>query len=355
MTPELKHKIILFGTLSILAVALLVTLAVPAMAAPPGGKPQGGPGVLPSKDFATLPGILTASGTSITVTKNSSSSVTWSGPAGAAVTIVYNNNGGKNVVQGIMLNPPAQAGATPKIPPKIPPNMNIATVQGTLTASGTGIIITETTVNLNGPESAPVAIIYNSSTDAVQGIMLKRPGQPNVPPRPRPNQNFAAVLGTLTVTGTSIDITPNSASSITWSGPSSAAVTIVYSTINGMNVVRGIMLNWPGQAGVAPKIPPNRNIAIVQGTLTATGTGITITTSVALGGPQNAAVTIIYNKSGGTNVVQGIMLKGLGRFPFPPKYQPNKNSNSLNNNRPLGPMGSFGQQGINWIRAHMPR
>jgi hypothetical protein len=311
------NKLVKTAIFLLVVVGLLVTLALPALAAPPDGKTQGRPGILPPQKMAAADGILKAAGANITVTLNSSASINWSGPANAAVTIIYDRN--TRVVQGIMWALPKM----PNAPPRPLPNNVLASISGSLTASGNTIAITQsstTPVDWSGPAQAPVSIIYDSRTMVVRNLMLKR----NEPPKPSPwpNKNSAAASGTLQAAGSTITITQNASTSVIWSGPANAPVTIAYDS-DTKQVLELMMMRMVPPKGL-PGPSMNKKFAVTEGSLTASGSTITISqnssSSVNWSGPASTAVTIVYDKE--TKVVQGIMLKRPGQPGGPPKPLP---------------------------------
>jgi hypothetical protein len=267
-----KRKFILIGIISILVIALVAVFAVPAVAA---GFPWG-PKAGVNKNVTVVQGtIASLTSTSITITEAGGTSVTlaldsstnfnihgtdWIGSAdltGKTVTAVYKNGQtGTPVASQVMINMPE---AAPGIA-NFPAIKNFASVKGTLTVAGNTLTITPDpsfTQTWNETEPA-VTILYNSSTGAIQGLMVNRPGQPPFTPK-NPNNKFATVQGTIEVSNSSpaIIITPNTAPSKNLTAPSNNAVTILYDS--STDTIQGFMMHRPGQGFGKPGNLPNQN------------------------------------------------------------------------------------------------
>jgi hypothetical protein len=350
MMFKLRRKMILIGMFAILALALIVGLALPAMAAGPIGGTRG----TPEPNIANVQGTLAVASNVITVTATSTPAVALTAESGQMATILYNSTTG--AIQGLMLNRTGQALPTPKITPKAPTNNTFGSVQGTLTAAGNIVTVTPnaaTPVALNVAAGQMAAILYNKTTGAVQGLRLSRSGQPSATPKVVPNKNFTNVQGTLALSGNVITVTANSAPTVALNSASGQMVTILYNSTTG--AVQGLMLNRTDYAlptpkvtpNAAPKAIPNKNFASVQGTLTVAGNVITVTANtppVALTAASGQLVGILYSST--TGAVQGLMLNRSGQGLAAPDALPNHNGKNWNSHGFLGRSGSTGQPGI---------
>jgi len=318
-----RSKFILIGILAILAAALIVALALPAMAAGPKG------GILGMKDpnIASVQGTLTVTTTVITVTATSAPAVTLTAASGQMVTVIYNSTTG--AVQGLMLNKTNQAIPTPRAPAI----KTFSSLQGTMTAAGNSVTVTlnaATTVALKAADGQTSAILYNKTTGSVMGLHLSRAGQSSTTAKVGRNKSFGNVQGTLALSGNVITITAHSAPTIALNAAAGQMVTVIYNSTTG--AVQGLVLNRTGQALPTPKANPkanvNKNFATIQGALTVAGNIITIipnTTPVALAATAGQTVGIHYNST--TGAVQGLMLSGKG---FGHRTAPNHNGKNGN-------------------------
>jgi hypothetical protein len=273
---RLQRKFILIGIISVLVIALVAVFAVPAVAA---GFPWG-PKAGVNKNVTVVHGTITGlTSTSITITEADGTSVTlaldsstnfnihgtdWIGSAdlsGKPVTAVYKHGQtGVPVAGQVMIDMPE---AAPKIanPPAI---KNFASVQGSLSVNPDGTITITITPgstispDLNASSDQTVTIIYNSSSNnVIKGLILNRPGQPDLTPKGLPNVNIATVQGSMTVdSGGNIVITPTGG--VTLSIPSSGLkVNIIYNSSTG--TVEGLMMPRLGQGfSGTPKSAPFR-------------------------------------------------------------------------------------------------
>jgi hypothetical protein len=110
MIAKLRHKPIIIGILSFIIVGLLVTWAVPAIAAPGRGEPSNGASITLKQNVAHVQGSITDN-VSVLITPTTGSPVTVNLTAGQTVTAVYNSQTG--ALEWLMVSIPWPTPCTP--------------------------------------------------------------------------------------------------------------------------------------------------------------------------------------------------------------------------------------------------
>lgn len=263
---KIQRKYILIGIISVLVVALVAVFTIPALA---NGSPPWGPRGGGNNNMTVVQGtIADLSSTSITISETGGSSVPltlnsstnfniqgtdWIGYTststplvGDSVTAMYKNGqSGTPIASQVMINMP-----------KPPANKNFANIQGNLTVTGGTINITFTPPSQTLTAPSTVTVLYNTTSNVIQGLMLNRSGQPTGTPKTPPSKNFSTVQGNVTIASGSITIV-TTATGLATSPASGETVTILYNSSTG--AVQGIMLPRSGQPFNMPMGRPNQN------------------------------------------------------------------------------------------------
>jgi hypothetical protein len=312
-----RRKLLLIGILSLVAITLMVTLGIPALADSFNGKNAGPAALPPAANSATITGNLSVSSNVITITPSTTPSIKLDAAPSQNVTIVYNSSSG--IIQGLMLLNPGQT-----LPmPKNPPANQFSNVNGTLTVSKNVTTITPNAsplISLVAPPKAVVKEMYNKTTGVIQGLQLN--GQVQLPPggikppvKP-PVANLGEFTGNLTINNNILSVTSQTIPPAPTVSVNQTAnvVNIVYNPTTG--AVQELRLLRVGQSSTG-----TAKIVSVNATLTLNGNVITITPNsgptITLTAPSYANVMVVYNKT--TGVIQGLT---LGRFAFVPGLGP---------------------------------
>jgi hypothetical protein len=301
MKIKISRQFILMGVFLLTAMALLTTLAVPALAASPTVNPASNSSVPPVTNAAVLPGVLTISGNILTITPEKTPLAALTVSANQTATVIYDKTSG--VVQTITLNKLGPAAAAPKLA-----NKQWAAVRGALAVTGNITTITPggaVSATLVAPPNDGVAIRYNKITGAILGFTL----------------NYAVlkvVPANVTVASNIISIAPTSVPSVALTVTANQTATITYNKKTG--IIQAITLLKPGA-----NLPQtsNKTWGVVRGVVTAANNIITITPvkapSVALKAAAGQKANLSYNSK--TGIVSVIMLAKPVPAPSTPKNQ----------------------------------
>jgi len=306
-----RNKLILIGILSVVAIALLATMAIPAMADSFRGKNSAMPAISPLANSAMINGTLSVGANSIiTITPTTAPviTLTTNGPS-QNVTVVYISNNG--TIRGLILLNPGQKFPTPRNPP----GNQFSSVNATMTVTNNITTITPNTSPSPALVAAPNGMareVYNKTTGVIQGLMINGMPQPHPGDIKPPLANLGQLTGNLTISGNILTVTSKTPPLVGLSISVNQTLNIVYNPANGE--VRNFRLLKAGQSNNGP----SNKITSINATLTQSANVITINpqnlpAGITLKAPANAKVRVAYNKTSG--IIQVIV---AGRYEFVP-------------------------------------